>query len=210
MTDLLPPWPQFSAFVVAIFILAVTPGPAVLYIVTRSLSGGWRQGALTVAGTTVGNVIACQLACLGVAALFTRWPGALTAVKLAGAAYLVGLGLQTLVSRPPASTTAVDVPRATRRLLLDGFMVALLNPKTYIFMAAFLPQFLGKGGGYAQLALLGLLGPCFAAFTDLAYALAAGYFGERLKAGVWDLARAQRFSGAVFLGLGIWAFGASL
>ena len=205
MPSLLPPWPQLSAFLMAVFILAASPGPAVLYIITRSLSGGWRQGALTVVGTTAGNLLACQLACAGVAALFTRWPGALTGVKLAGAAYLLFLGLQTLLSRPAATRAAALEPRSTRRLLIDGFFVALLNPKTYIFFAAFLPKFISPGAGYAQLAILGVVGPSFAAFTDLGYALAAGVLGQRMVGGVGDLAWTKWVSGAVFMGLGVWA-----
>jgi hypothetical protein len=83
--------------------------------------------------------------------------------------------------------------------------VALLNPKTYIFFAAFLPQFISADAGYAQLAVLGVVGPSFAAFTDLAYAIATGLLGERMAGGVGNLGWTKWVCGAVFIGLGIWA-----
>src|SRR5947207_12704139 len=140
--DLLPPWPLLAAFVAASLVLAVTPGPAVLYIVTRSLSQGRRAGLASVAGVALGNLGNALGAAAGLAALFAVSSVAFGIVKYAGAAYLVFLGLKALRAVP--ATAPVGVPPVTdaRKIFRDGFVVALLNPKTAIFFAAFLPQFM--------------------------------------------------------------------
>lgn len=141
---LLPSWPLLSAFLVASFVLAVTPGPGVFYVVTRSLLQGRRFGLASVGGVALGNLGNACGASLGLAALFAMSSLAFTAVKYAGAVYLVWLGIKALRERP--ATTAVALPQAPmRRIFRDGFVVALLNPKTAIFFAAFLPQFMSPG-----------------------------------------------------------------
>ena len=132
---------QLPAFIVASFVLAVIPGPAVVYILTRTLSQGRRAGLASVGGIAFGNLGNAAAACIGLATLFAVSRSAFVIVKIAGAAYLIFLGLKAL--RIPASTGAqslVEV-RSRVRLFRDGFWVALLNPKTALFFAALLPQF---------------------------------------------------------------------
>lgn len=203
MTDLFPPWPLFSAFLVASFILAVTPGPGVLYIVTRSLVQGRRFGLASVAGVALGNLGNALAASLGLAALFAVWSPAFSVVKYAGALYLVYLGLQMLRSPPAENLAAVPAAAPLKRVFRDGFVVALLNPKTTVFFAAFLPQFLSPNAPpMIQGMALGSLFVAIAAVTDSAYAFAAGAAAPALRG---SLVRriSRRLGGGVFIGLGV-------
>jgi threonine/homoserine/homoserine lactone efflux protein len=199
---MLPDWPLLSAFLIASFILAVTPGPGVVYIVTRSLVQGRRAGLASVAGVAAGNFGNALAAALGLAALFAVSSLAFTVVKYAGAAYLVYLGVQML--RQPISE-ATNTPIAlAAHVFRDGFVVALLNPKTTIFFAAFLPQFMNPAAApLPQSVTLGALFVLIAAVTDSLYALTAGSVAPVLKrlSGTQTLGR--RLGGSLFIGLGI-------
>lgn len=203
MTDLFPPWPLFSAFLLASFVLAVTPGPGVLYIVTRSLVQGRRSGVVSVAGVALGNLGNALAASVGLAALFAVSSLAFTVVKYAGALYLLYIGAQML--RSPKIGDASTLPGAAplKRVFRDGFVVALLNPKTTVFFAAFLPQFLSPNAPpMLQSMVLGSLFVVIAAITDSAYALAAGAAAPVLRG---NLVRhvGRRLAGGVFIGLGV-------
>ncbi len=203
MTDLFPPWPLFSAFLLASFVLAVTPGPGVLYIVMRSLVQGRRSGMVSVAGVALGNVGNAFAASVGLAALFAVSSLAFSVVKYAGALYLVYLGVQMLRCSPVENSAAVSAAAPVKRVFRDGFVVALLNPKTTVFFAAFLPQFLSPDTPpMFQSMALGFLFVAIAAVTDSAYALAAGAAAPALRGGVVRHI-GQRFGGGVFIGLGI-------
>jgi threonine/homoserine/homoserine lactone efflux protein len=204
MTDLLPPWPLFSAFLVASFVLAVTPGPAVLYIVTRSLVQGRSSGLVSLAAVALGNLGNALAASVGLAALFAVSSLAFSVVKYAGAAYLVYLGVQMLRSSSTERPTAIPAA-PLRRVFREGFVVALLNPKTTVFLAAFLPQFLSPNAPpMFQSLVLGSLFVAIAAVTDSVYVLAAGAVAPVLRrSGVRRIG--QRLGGGVFIGLGVYA-----
>ena len=204
MTDLLPPLPLFSAFLAASVVLAVTPGPAVFYIVTRSVSQGRPSGLASVAGVALGNLGNAIGASLGLAALFAVSSAAFTIVKYLGALYLIWLGIQAL-RRPATAAAAGATPRAQalRRIFADGFLVALLNPKTAIFFAAFLPQFLQPGAPALQAVALGAMFVAVAAVTDTLYALASGAVQPWLSRAS-GAARVGRYvTGGAFIGLGV-------
>lgn len=206
MHDLLPPASLLAAFLVASFVLAVTPGPGVLYIVTRSLAQGRAAGLASVAGVALGNLGNAIGASIGLAALFAVSAWAFTVVKFAGALYLVWLGVQALRT-PVAAAPGTALARvAPWRIFRDGFVVALLNPKTAMFFVAFLPQFMGPGpASAAQSVALGAIFVLVAAATDTAYALAAGEAAP-LLARSGRLQRATRYiTGGTFIGLGILA-----
>lgn len=204
MHDLLPDWPLLSAFLIASFILAITPGPGVFYIVTRSLLQGRRHGLASVAGVALGNLGNAFGASIGLAALFAVSSLAFTVVKYAGALYLVYLGIQTLGSAAPSRSTATPEPARLGRIFRDGFLVALLNPKTAVFFAAFLPQFMSaESVGMAQSMTLGSIFVAIAAVTDTAYAFAAGAVAPLLGRvqGIRTLGR--YLAGGAFIGLGL-------
>lgn len=205
MTDLFPAWPLFSAFLLASFVLAVTPGPGVLYIVTRSLVQGRRFGLVSVAGVALGNLGNALAAAVGLAALFAVSSLAFSVVKYAGALYLAYLGVQMLRSSSTGNSTAVPVAAPLARVFRDGFVVALLNPKTTVFFAAFLPQFLSPNAPpMFQSMALGFLFVAIAALTDSVYALAAGAAAPVLR-GSACRRLGQRIGGGVFIGLGVFA-----
>ncbi len=203
MTELLPPWSLFSAFLVASLVLAITPGPGVLYIVTRSLVQGRRYGLVSVAGVALGNLGNALAASVGLAAVFAISSLAFSVVKYAGALYLIYLGVQMLRSSTAESPASMPSHAPMERVFCDGFIVALLNPKTTVFFAAFLPQFLSADGSpIFQSVALGSLFVAIAAVTDSAYALAAGTVAPALRGtGVHRIGR--RLGAGVFIGLGV-------
>ncbi|HEV2978267.1 MAG TPA: LysE family translocator [Casimicrobiaceae bacterium] len=201
---LFPSWPLLSAFLVASLILAITPGPGVFYIVTRSAAQGRRHGLASVAGVAMGNLGNAIGASVGLAALFTVSSLAFTVVKYAGALYLVYLGVQALRASDPNGATRYAAPAQLRRVFRDGFVVALLNPKTTIFFAAFLPQFMStETASLVQSIALGSMFVAIAAVTDSAYALSAARLGPVLGRAWRVRAMARYLSGGAFIGLAL-------
>jgi threonine/homoserine/homoserine lactone efflux protein len=203
MTNLFPLWPLFSAFLLASFVLAVTPGPGVLYIVTRSIVQGRRSGLVSVAGVALGNLGNAFTASVGLAALFAVSSIAFSVVKYAGALYLVYIGVQMLRSSPIEHSASFPAAASLKRIFRDGFVVALLNPKTTVFFAAFFPQFLNPSApAMFQSMALGSLFVAIAAVTDSAYALSAGVIAPALRRSA-TLRIGRRLGGGVFIGLGV-------
>jgi threonine/homoserine/homoserine lactone efflux protein len=208
---MLPDTPLLLAFVGASLALALTPGPAVVYIVARTVAQGRAGGLASVLGVALGNLANAVGAALGLAALFAVSSAAFTVVKWAGAAYLVYLGIR--MWRAPASEGAAPAVTAqsARRVFRDGFIVALLNPKTALFFAAFLPQFLdAHGSPLAQTLALGAVFCAIAACTDILYVLLASVLGPRLARASRHAVWGNRLAGTSFIGLGLLtAFGSS-
>ena len=205
-----PPLATLLAFLAASLVLAVTPGPGVFFVVARTLAHGRRAGLASVAGVALGNLGNAAAAALGLAALLAVSSLAFTAVRIAGAAYLVWLAIQALRASAPSGASEADLaPASPWRLFREGFVVALLNPKTALFFAAFLPQFVDPAGpAIAQSLAYGAAFVAIAATTDTAYALVAGAVAPRLarrrglRIGRWMLAGA-------YLGLAAWTLGAN-
>jgi threonine/homoserine/homoserine lactone efflux protein len=197
----LPSWPLLSAFLAASIVLAITPGPGVFYIVARSVVHGRRVGLMSVAGVAVGNFGNAAVAAAGLGALFAVSSFAFSVVKYAGAFYLVYLGVGLLRSKPAEGSDSLVIHTSGAGVFRDGFLVALLNPKTAIFFAAFLPQFMTPGSPpLLQSLLLGALFVVIAAMTDSIYALTASTVAPRAS----HLGRHGRiFSGGIFIGLGL-------
>lgn len=206
MHPLLPAWPLSSAFLLASLVLAITPGPGVLYIVSRTLLQGRRYGLASVAGVALGNLGNAIGAALGLAIVLAASSTAFLVVKYAGALYLIYLGLQALRTPPDEPAGTIATPASLGRIVRDGFLVALLNPKTALFFAAFLPQFMTADAPAAlQGITLGTIFVAIAAITDTGYAMAAGAVAPALV-------RARRFrrfgrhlTGGLFIGLGLFA-----
>jgi threonine/homoserine/homoserine lactone efflux protein len=191
-----------AVFAAASLALAVVPGPAVLYIVAQSVQGGRRAGVVSAFGVSTGGMFHVAAAVVGLSAVLAASAEAFTVVKLVGAAYLVYLGIRTLLSRDDriAGRDAEPTLASTYR---RGVIVNILNPKTALFFLAFLPQFVDADGSTrGQLAVLGLLFVVIALTTDLIWALVAGTAGAALKRSRTFL-RLQRYvSGTIFVGLG--------
>jgi threonine/homoserine/homoserine lactone efflux protein len=206
MDDLLPGGPLLSAFIVASLVLALTPGPAVIYVITRTVSQGRRAGLASVLGVALGNFGNAVGAALGLAALFALSTLAFAVVKYAGAAYLIYLGIKALRKAAPGleatGAPIMRVPLGT--VFRDGFVVALLNPKTALFFAAFLPQFMTPGGSpMLQSISLGALFVAIATVTDMAYVLLASSLSPALSRlrGASDASR--YITAGAFIGLGL-------
>jgi threonine/homoserine/homoserine lactone efflux protein len=191
-------------FALAALVLLVTPGPAVLFVVTQSLQNGRAAALVSTLGLVSGGLVHVLAAVFGLSALLASSAVAFTAIKLVGAGYLIWLGFKALVSPPP--WPGADAPRRSRtRLYLDGFVVNVTNPKPGLFFLAFLPQFVDPAAGSVrlQLAVLGLLFLSMALVTDSLYGLAAASVRGVLlrRPGVRT---AQRYATAlVYFGLGI-------
>jgi threonine/homoserine/homoserine lactone efflux protein len=191
-----------AVFAVASLLLAVVPGPAVLYIVAQSVHGGRRAGVVSAFGVSTGGMFHVLAAVVGLSAVLAASAEAFTVVKLVGAAYLIWLGIRTILSRDDriAGRDAEPTLSSTYR---RGVIVNILNPKTALFFLAFLPQFVDPDGSTrGQLAVLGLLFVAIALATDLVWALVAGTAGAVLRRSRTFL-RVQRYvSGTIFVGLG--------
>jgi threonine/homoserine/homoserine lactone efflux protein len=196
----------FVAYVIASTILAVIPGPGVIYIVTRTLSRGRQAGLASVAGIALGNLANATAASLGLAALLAASATAFAVMKLAGAAYLVFLGFKALRSKPVREVDRGSYRASSRRLFADGFLDALLNPKTALFFAALLPQFISADASpLGQGLVLAGVFVSIAVCTDTLYVLAAAALALAFAE-----TSAARFVGryvtaAAFIGLGVYA-----
>lgn len=193
-----------SLFVSAALVLLVTPGPAVIYIVTRSVEQGRRAGLLSVLGILLGTLFHIAAAALGISALLLSSAMAFNTLRYLGAAYLVYLGVRMLVGQtvPPERGT---VPASSaRQIVSQGVVINLLNPHTSVFFFAFLPQFVdpSKGGARSQILVLGIVFLAVAAMTDAAWAILTGTAGDWLK-GSPRFTRIQRYiTAGALIGLG--------
>jgi threonine/homoserine/homoserine lactone efflux protein len=190
-------------FAAASLALLVVPGPAVIYIVTRSVTQGRRAGIVSMLGIEAGGLVHVAAAALGLSALLASSAAAFTALKYLGAAYLVYLGIRKLRERDEEP----DRPsggRSRPRLFWEGVLVQVLNPKTALFFLALLPQFVDPTRGFValQVVLLGLCFTALAVLSDGAYALAAGTAGGWLRARRNLSRRLVKLSGGVYIGLG--------
>ena len=204
MNELFPPLSVLLTFAAASLVLAVTPGPGVFYIVTRSLAQGRQAGLASVGGVALGNLGNAIGASVGLAALFAISSVAFTIVKYSGALYLIYLGIRTL-RFPQLGFHAKPITLTPpRRIFRDGFIVALLNPKTAIFFGAFLPQFMGaEAAPMLQGIMLGTMFVAIAAATDAVYALTAGAISPILTHAQGISILGRYLTGSAYIGLGV-------
>jgi threonine/homoserine/homoserine lactone efflux protein len=195
----------FGLFILTALALLAIPGPAVLYVVSRSIDQGRNAGLASVAGITTGTVVHVALAAVGLSSLVLASKVAFDGVRYAGAAYLVFLGIRRLITRRTDDGVQAAPLRTRRDLYTQGVVVNLTNPKTIVFIFAFIPQFVDVGAGHVWLQIMAL-GITFAALgfmSDSCYAFAAGSIADRLR-GTPVIARVERwFGGTVLIGLGI-------
>lgn len=199
--------PNLPIFLLAALILLLTPGPAVLYIIARSMDQGRLAGFVSVLSIEVGNSFHVLAATLGLSAILLSSALAFTVVKYLGAAYLIYLGFRRLLTRTQDKEIASFQRQSLRRIFSQGVLVAVLNPKTALFFLAFLPQFVDPSAGSVtmQFLTLGAMFVIMAIVTDGAYALLASTAGSWLKKNRSFL-RAERYVvGSVYIGLGVTA-----
>ena len=206
----MPDFQHLLLFIAAGWLLNLTPGPDVLYIVTNSLRSGARAGLIAGLGITAGCFVHIFAAAVGVGALLATSTIAFTVLKWTGAAYLLWVGLKILLSKAPQATNdlvaiaAAEPPRNLKTVFMGGFWTNVLNPKVVIFFLAFVPQFISPGNENKALAfvLLGVLFNLNALPVNLGWALAAAWIARRdaVQRGMHWLDRA---AGAMFIAFGL-------
>jgi len=201
----LPDATSLGVFVIAALLLLITPGPAVLYIVTRSITDGRRAGLVSMLGVHTGTLVHVVTAAAGLSALLAASATAFSVVKYLGAAYLIYLGVRRLLDRLPHASSPDSHGPSLRRTFVDGVVVNVLNPKTALFFLAFLPQFaeVSRGSVGAQILLLGALFVMLGIVTDGLYALCAGTVARWLRGSRPGQDRERWISGSLYIGLGI-------
>jgi threonine/homoserine/homoserine lactone efflux protein len=188
------PTSHLLAFIVTSCVVIAIPGPSVMFTVSRALTIGRRGALLTVVGNAAGAYVQIVAVAFGIGAVVERSILAYTLVKLIGAGYLIYLGVQAIRHRRALNEAMVGrlMPARSRRIIADGFLVGVANPKTIVFFVAALPQFVDRGAGHltVQLLILGSVFPLIALISDSAWAVLAG------TARAW-LARSPRRMAAV-------------
>jgi len=200
------PTEHLLTFVIVATVLIVVPGPSVLFVVTRSLTLGRRAGFATAVGNAAGVYVQVVLVAVGVGAIVQESIAVFTAIKLAGALYLVYLGAQTFRHRRSLADALHAPVRRTelRRMLLDAFVVGVANPKVIVFFVAVLPQFVDRAAGAVplQLLTLGALFCTIAVICDGIWALGAGLARDWLVRSPRRLEAIGGTGGVVMIGLG--------
>lgn len=201
----MPDQATLMLFTAAALILVVTPGPAVIYIIARSVDQGRLAGLLSVLGIGIGTLIHVAAAALGLSALLVSSAAVFNLVKYLGAAYLMYLGVRKLMESDQPLDLASTEPQALSSVFVQGIMVNVLNPKVALFILAFLPQFIdtSRGPAATQVLLLGTLLVTVGFLSDGTYALLAGSAGSWLKRNR-AFARSQRYiAGGSYIALGL-------
>ena len=192
-------------FVTGAALLLVIPGPAVTYVVSRSIGHGRAAGLVSVMGIVVGTLLHVTAATLGLSALLASSALAFQFIKYLGAAYLIYLGIRTLRRDDSELLQAVNGERRLPRIFAQGVLVNLLNPKTALFFLAFLPQFVDPSRGHPSLQIfqLGVLFALMGWISDSVWAVLAGSVADHFRASS-RLRRVQRnISGGALIALGL-------
>jgi threonine/homoserine/homoserine lactone efflux protein len=199
----MPDITSFSLFLAAAVLLAITPGPGIFYVLTRSLKGGRREGLASSFGTAVGGLGHVLAAALGLSAILAASAVAFTVVKFAGAAYLIYLGVRTLRQINHHHLVPTATPEPPERAFYQGVLTEVLNPKTALFFLAFIPQFVNPADNVlSQFLLLGSISVCLNTSADFVVVLLAGPLGEWLQSNDRFRRGQQRFTGWALIGLG--------
>ncbi len=209
----MPDSSRLLLFLTAALLLAIAPGPGMLYVLARSLAGGKREGVLSALGTFLGGMIHVLAAALGVSVILARSALAFSTVKYLGAAYLCFLGVRMIIdarrdTRKAESSSAnplsAPVSIAARNPLWQGVATEALNPKTALFFLSFIPQFVNGGAGHVffQFVVLGTASVILNTSADMIVILLAGPLGKKLRSSPVFRRRQRTLTGAIMIGLG--------
>jgi threonine/homoserine/homoserine lactone efflux protein len=194
-----------ALFMLAALALNLTPGPDMLYVTARSVSDGRRAGIVAALGIGAGTLAHITALALGLAALLAAVPLAYDALRIAGAIYLLVIGVQLLLRPRGATATAALAPASNKTIFAQAVLTNVLNPKVALFFLAFLPQFVDPAAGpaLAQIVLLGLLFDVQGTVVNVAVALLASGTTRRLRVNASAVSLLQRLTGAIFVTLGV-------
>jgi threonine/homoserine/homoserine lactone efflux protein len=204
---------RFFVFLSAAILLAVAPGPGMLYVLARALGGGRREGLLSALGTFFGGMVHVFAAAAGVSIILAKSSVAFAAVKYLGAGYVCFLGIRMILDarKKEDGVSLVEMPRA-RNPFWQGILTEVLNPKTALFFLSFIPQFVNRAHGHVffQFVLLGTLSVSLNTSADIVVTLLAGPLGQRIRESARFRRRQRTLTGVVMIGLGSYlAFGES-
>lgn len=200
---------KFFLFLTAALLLAIAPGPGMLYVLARSLAGGKREGVLSALGTFFGGMVHVFAAALGVSIILAKSALAFATVKYVGAGYLGFLGIRMILdARKEKDTDAAEVAaqaiKPQRNPLWQGVATEVLNPKTALFFLSFIPQFVHRANGHVflQFVTLGTISVVMNTSADLIVIAMAGPLGERIRSSATFRRRQRTATGAIMIGLG--------
>jgi threonine/homoserine/homoserine lactone efflux protein len=198
---------RLTIFLTAALLLAIAPGPGMLYVLARSLAGGKREGVLSAFGTFLGGMVHVFAAALGLSIILAKSAVAFAAVKYLGAAYLCFLGVRMILearrdNADPAAMLSTIQPQ--RNPLWQGVATEVLNPKTALFFLSFIPQFVSHTGGhiFLQFVTLGTISVVLNTTADLVVIALAGPLGVRIRSSAVFRRRQRTLTGAIMIGLG--------
>jgi threonine/homoserine/homoserine lactone efflux protein len=203
---------RFLIFLGAAVLLAIAPGPGMLYVLARSLAGGRREGLLSALGTFCGGLVHVLAAAAGISIVLAKSAAAFAAVKYLGAAYLCFIGIRMIVDsrRDSRKGAREDEPislvglQHRRSPLWQGVLTEVLNPKTALFFLSFIPQFVNREAGHVflQFILLGTISVALNTSADIIVIMLAGPLGQRIRGSARFRRRQRTVTGAVMIGLG--------
>jgi threonine/homoserine/homoserine lactone efflux protein len=200
---------RLALFLTAALLLAVAPGPGMLYVLARSLAGGKREGVLSALGTFLGGMVHVFAAALGVSVILARSAVAFATVKYVGAAYLCFLGVRMILdarqeSRMPAETVHAQPMNSSRNPVQQGTATEVLNPKTALFFLSFIPQFVNREAGHLffQFVVLGSFSVLLNTSADVIVILLAGPLGRLIRSSPVFRRRQRTVTGTIMIGLG--------
>jgi threonine/homoserine/homoserine lactone efflux protein len=208
-------WTRFALFLTAAVLLAIAPGPGMLYVLARSLAGGKREGVLSAFGTFLGGTVHVFAAALGVSVILAKSAAAFATVKYVGAAYLCFLGVRMILDARKGDArnddagqgngeVAVSAMMPSRNPLWQGVATEVLNPKTALFFLSFIPQFVVRANGHVflQFVTLGTISVVLNTTADLIVIALAGPLGDKIRSSATFRRRQRTATGAIMIGLG--------
>jgi len=198
---------RFFLFLTAAVLLAIAPGPGMLYVLARCLAGGKREGVLSALGTFFGGMVHVFAAALGISIILARSAAAFAAVKYVGAAYLGFLGVRMILDARKengAAASVLEKSKTARNPLWQGVATEVLNPKTALFFLSFIPQFVVRSNGHVflQFVTLGTISVALNTTADLVVIALAGPLGERIRSSATFRRRQRTVTGTIMIGLG--------
>jgi len=196
---------RFGLFLTAALLLAIAPGPGMLYVLARSLAGGRREGVLSSLGTFAGGMVHVLAAAAGVSVILARSAVAFTTVKYAGAAYLCFLGIRMILeARRDTGSLPADALAPVRNPFWQGIATEVLNPKTALFFLSFIPQFVDRQSGHVfwQFVMLGSISVSLNTSADLLVTMFAGPLGNKIRSSARFRRTQRTATGAIMIGLG--------
>ncbi len=203
----MPTWEALVTFIIASLVLIAIPGPSVMFSVGRSLALGKKFGVLTVLGNAMGTFVWIVLVAVGLGAVIASSEIAYQVIRFGGAAYLIYLGIMTIVHRNDKTPDLGGnlKKQSVGKTLREAFIVGVSNPKTAVFFLAVLPQFVNYSAGnlWLQMLFLGLIFEVLGIMGDMAYALAAGYARDWLARNPRRLTVIITTGGAIIITLGV-------